>query len=465
MDFWQILDMVQGSTVSFLYYAAVFVVVLSILVFVHEWGHYIIARLCGVRVKTFSIGFGREIFGIDDSHGTRWKFSLIPLGGYVQLFGDTDPASTGHTDMIEDEELGEMRKMTEKEKHEAFFAKPVWKRAAVVFAGPAINYLFAIVLLAGLYTFNGQAITPPVVAAVGADSAAEEANFQPHDRIVEIDGKRIVDFEDVRREMMISLDVERRFVVERDGEKLNIQATPTREEQEDHFGFKHSRGVLGVVSPAHGLALEGIVSVDGQSLADVEAVRQALLSRMDTTFEIAVKKGESDTQTYIVHPMSQYNESINEASEDGFNVLYLANIEANQFVTYPPHVALYEAAEETVIITRGIVEALGQIITGLRSPTELGGVIRIGAVAGDMAQKGIVALILLTAMLSVNLGFINLLPIPVLDGGHLLFYAFEAALGRPIPYKVQEYAFNFGLIFLVAIMAFTNLNDVVQLFS
>ena len=146
MDFMQIFDLVQSNTLGFLYYAGVFVVVLSLLVFVHEWGHYIVARMCGVRVKTFSVGFGKELIGIDDSHGTRWKISLIPLGGYVQLFGDTDPASTGHSDMIEDEELGEMRKMTQEEKDDAFFAKPVWKRSLVVFAGPAINYLFAIIV-------------------------------------------------------------------------------------------------------------------------------------------------------------------------------------------------------------------------------------------------------------------------------------------------------------------------------
>lgn len=465
MSFMEIISLVQSSAMSLGYYVAVFVLVLSVLVFVHEWGHYIVARLCGVRVKVFSIGFGKELIGINDSHGTRWKISLIPLGGYVQLFGDTDPASTGHTDMIEDEEKGEMRKMTDQEKKDAFFSKPVWKRALVVAAGPAINYLFAIVLLSGLYVFSGQSVTPPVGAAVVSGSSAQEAKFMPHDKILSVDGKEISTFNDIRREMMIALDQEKHFVIERGGEVIDIYAAPKRVTSEDHLGFEHSRGVLGLISPAQGIKIDRIVEIAGREYSDEDKTRQALLKRMGTSFEIGVKSSGDKVDRYVIQPDAEYNKAMTNAEDKAYGVLYLSNTEAREFVKYAPHVAVYKATVETYVITRGIVEALGQIIMGVRSANELGGVIRIGAVAGDMAQQGLIALIILTAMLSVNLGFINLLPIPVLDGGHLLFYAFEAALGKPVPYKIQEYAFNFGMIFLVGVMAFTNLNDVVQIFS
>jgi len=464
MDFMQVFDMFQNNILGFLYYAGVFVVVLSLLVFVHEWGHYIVARMCGVKVKTFSVGFGKELVGFNDSHGTRWKISLVPLGGYVQFFGDMNPASTGHTDMIEDEELGDMRKMTEQEKKDAFFAKPVWKRSLVVFAGPAINYIFAIIVLAGLYIFNGQSVTPPIASAIGMGSAAHEAGFMPHDKIISIDGKKVTSFQDVRREMMISLDQEKVFVIDRGGEQIVISATPERVTQNDRFGFQNSRGVLGVVSPEHGLNLKGIVKIDGQDVRDADEAREVLLTKMGRYFMIEVMVPGGNNDQYMIQPMLEYNEKLNDPEDKGYNVVYFSDPNVNNFVKYSPFVAVYEAVEESVVITHGIIEALGQIIMGTRSAKELGGIIRIGAVAGDMAQQGLVSLLLLMALLSINLGFINLLPIPVLDGGHLLFYGFEAAFGKPIPHKVQEYGFNFGLIFLVAVMVFTNLNDVVQLF-
>ena len=210
-----IFEILQSAGAGVWTYGGSFVLILSILVFVHEWGHYIVARLCGVRVETFSIGFGPEIGGITDSHGTRWKFSLIPLGGYVKMFGDTDPASAGKASGVKEKGAAKPRKYSKKEKSETFFNKSVWKRSAIVFAGPAINYIFAIILLFGLYMFVGQPVTPPQAGAVIGGSAAERAGFQPHDRIVSIDGKKIKSFEDVRREMMIALDDEKHFVIER----------------------------------------------------------------------------------------------------------------------------------------------------------------------------------------------------------------------------------------------------------
>ena len=444
-------------------YGGTFIIILSLLVFVHEWGHYIIARLCGVRVESFSIGFGKEIFGWNDKNGTRWKFSYIPLGGYVKLYGDVDPASAGHTDNVEGED-GEVRQMTEAERQTAFFSKPVWKRAAVVFAGPAINYIFAFLLLGGLYMMNGKPVTPPVAAAIIGGSSAEQYGFEPHDEVVSIDGQRIYSFEDIRTAMMIALDEERHFVVNRAGETVDIYAKPEKVEEEDRFGFRHSRGLLGLISPRHAIQIANVTSIDGVSFEqdDLAGKQDALRERIGEKFTIVIERG-AVTDTLIVLPVREQNEGLFDAESEENAILFVSAREGNEFVKFGPLGAANEALKQTYVITAGTLEALGQMVTGTRSATELGGIIRIGAVAGDMAQQGIIALILFTALLSINLGLINLFPIPMLDGGHLVFYAFEAALGKPIPEQIQEYAFRFGLVFLVGLMVFANLNDIVQL--
>ena len=457
MNFFEYLHMIGGGAWV---YGGTFILVLSILVFVHEWGHYIVARMCGVKVESFSIGFGKELFGWTDKNDTRWKLSLIPLGGYVKLFGDTDPASAGHTEDVQDG--GKTRPMTEAEKAQAFYAKSVGKRSAIVFAGPAINYIFAIILMAGLFIFNGQPVTPPVAAAVIGGSSAEKHGFEAHDKIVSIDGVEIVSFEDIRREMMIALDVKKHFVVERDGQLVDIYASPEKVTQEDRFGFKHSRGLLGLISPRHAVSVENIKTIDGVAYDDVEAVRTALNIHMGDTFPIEVMRGD-ELEKLLIHPLAEFNEDFNNPESDSYDILFISNTQANMFVKRGLGEALVKAGEESWNITRGTLEALGQIITGTRSATELGGVIRIGALAGDMAQQGLIALIMFTALLSINLGFINLLPIPMLDGGHLVFYAAEAVMRRPVPEVVQEYAFRFGLVFLVGIMVFANINDIMQL--
>ena len=186
-----IFDWFQLTAENAWLYGGTFVLVLSILVFVHEWGHYIVARMCGVYVESFSIGFGKELFGFTDKNGTRWKFAAVPLGGYVKMFGDSDPASARHLNGIEDEESEEFRPLTEDEKKVAFFAKPVSQRAAIVFAGPGINFLFAILLMAGMYSTSGQPVTPPVASAIIGGRAAYADGFMPHDEAISIDGERV----------------------------------------------------------------------------------------------------------------------------------------------------------------------------------------------------------------------------------------------------------------------------------
>ncbi len=466
-------DLVQMLGQNIWIYGGSLVVVLSILVFVHEWGHYIVARMCGVRVEQFSIGFGKEIYGFTDKAGTRWKISMIPLGGFVQMFGDTDPASASHSEEIKED--GKVREMSEAEKKVAFYTKPVWKRALIVVAGPAVNYIFAILLLAGLYFYNGQPVSPPTAAGVMVGSSAEQYGFKPHDFIISIDGKVIDDFSDIRREMMVALDQEKHFVVKRDGKIIEIDAKPKRVPMEDRFGFKSESGVLGLVSADNGILIERIGSIDGVTYERQEDIIAELKKRMDTTFTIGfkphkkeIKDGEDvKIQELIIKPVGEKNIELGKMLGDVSNkeVLYLSDMPQKQFKPHTMMSAVQTAIIESYVMTISSLEALWQMVVGVRSATELGGIVRIGAIAGDMAIKGLVPFILLAALLSINLGFINLLPIPMLDGGHLMFYAIESIIGRPVSEQVQEYAFRAGFVFLIGIMAFANLNDIYQLIT
>lgn len=442
-------------------YGGSFLLVLSILVFVHEFGHYIVARWCGVRVETFSIGFGREIWGFNDKHGTRWKFSLVPLGGYVKMYGDVDPASARSGDVVIQPD-GETYVMNAEQRKEAFFAKPVGKRAAIVFAGPAINYIFAVFILACLYMFYGQPVTPPQASGIIQGSAAEQAGFQPHDIVLSIDGKKVERFEDVRREVAVKLDTPINFAIERAGKTMNIRAVPARLESEDQHGFKQSRGFLGIISPGNGIDLKHVLSVEGTPVTSPDQARKMLLDRMGTTFRVELDRGETKDQM-IIHPLKEKNADMLSPDSPNYNALVVANGEIEDILKHGPVDAVTSAVKETWNITASTLEAIGQMFTGTRSTKELGGIIRIGALAGDMAQSGILALITFTALLSINLGLINLFPIPMLDGGHLVFYVAEAARGSPLPERFQEYAFRLGLAILVGIMIFANLNDIMQL--
>lgn len=389
----EILSSFLAAPVDFiLAYIVPFVVVLSVLVFVHEWGHYIVARICGVRIETFSIGFGKELFGRTDKNGTRWKVSLLPLGGYVQMFGDVDPASAKHDGTVE--ENGKKRAFTAEEKKVAFYTQSVGRRSAIVFAGPAINFIFAIVILAGLFMVQGQPYTPVVAAKLVEGAPAEKAGVLPDDKILSVDGKSLERFQDLAQYIAINLDKEVELEVVRavspgvwSDKPVFIRMTPAVIDETDRFGFKHQRGRIGIIGP------------DGATEIKEHSVGSALVA----------------------------------------SVVEVWNISA------------------------GTLKAIGQMIVGTRSAEELGGILRIGAYAGEFAESGIVSLITFAALLSVNLGLINLLPIPLLDGGHLAFYAMETVKGKPLNEKVQEYALRFGMAFLLAIMLFATWNDLVQL--
>ncbi len=460
-----IFDVLQLVATNLWFYGGVFILVLSLLVFVHEWGHYIVARMCGVKVETFSIGFGKEIFGWNDKNDTRWKVSMIPLGGYVKMFGDTDPASAGHTDSVQDGE--KLRPFTKEEREVAFFNKSVLKRSLIVFAGPAINFLFAILLLFGMYSIYGQPVTAPMASAVIVDSAADKAGFKPHDEILSINGETINRFEDIRRVVMVALDTPLDFKVLRDDKEVTLNAIPTKQEITDRFGFTHSRGQLGIIGPGDGIAIKNITKVGHHNVSTPEQIRKALGHHMGEETVIQIGNGEEGaSQQYIISTLADLNAGLKSVDKESMeaNALILAN-RTGEFLLKPGMAnGLKASVTETWRITTSTLKALGQMFTGTRSATELGGIVRIGAIAGDMAQAGFLAIITFTALLSINLGLINLFPIPMLDGGHLVFYAIEAIKGKPVPERAQEYAFRFGFVILVGMMLFANLNDLFQMF-
>lgn len=354
-----------------------FLIILTVLVFVHELGHYWVARRCGVRVDVFSVGFGRELFGYTDRNGTRWKFSLIPLGGYVKMFGDANAASMPG-DQISD--------LSEAEKAVAFQYKTLAQRSWIVAAGPLINFIFAIVIFAVLFSTMGQPFTPPMVGDVMPDSPAETAGFQPGDRVVGIDDTDIERFEDLIRIVSMNPEKEMLFRVERDGEEVSFPATPARVVADDGLGNEQEIGRLGI----QGGGME--------------------------------------------------------------------------FVQHGVATAIWRAAKETVVISGTTLQAVYQIIIGERSFRDLGGPLRIAQISGQVAERGFVPSIILIAILSINLGLINLFPIPMLDGGHLLFYAIEALRGgRPLGERAQEYGFRIGLALVMTLIAVVTWNDLVRI--
>jgi regulator of sigma E protease len=361
------------------HYALPFLVVLSVLVFVHELGHYLVARFCGVRIEIFSIGFGRELFGFKDKHGTRWKICLIPLGGYVQMFGDADPtSSTTKKEKVE--------ALSDQERKEAFYHKPVWQRALIVAAGPFINFMYAIIVMTILFSVQGQMYSPAEVGGIVEKGPADKAGFKIGDKITSINGTHILRFQEMQREINVNLGEEMTFVVDRAGSEVTIKASPEVVEQKDNFGFRHMIGRMGIVS---------------------------------------TNKSEIKKHT----PVTAFNAAVN----------------------------------ETWSMSVSTLKAIGQMISGTRSPDELGGVIRIGAYAKQFSDAGLLSLLMFSALISVNLGLINLFPIPLLDGGHLLFYFYEAVAGKPMPEKMRMAGIRIGYVMVVTLMIYATLNDLVQL--
>ena len=372
------LHMLGGGVVGYL---IPFLFVLSLVVFFHELGHFLIARWCGVQVLVFSIGFGPEIVGFYDRYGTRWKISAIPLGGFVKFFGDENAASVADASRVQS--------MTADERALSFICQPVLKRAAIVVAGPLANFILAVVIFAAVFMLYGKQTMTARVDAVQPESAAAAAGFKPGDLVVAINGHAVADFAEMQRIVSTSAGDLLNITVNRSGAQLILQATPTLKEVKDNFGNVQRIGLLGI----------------SRSMAP---------------------------EDLKLHPVD------------------------------PPQ-ALWMSLTETWSVVDRTLRYIAGVIAGREAANQLGGPIRIAQMSGQVASFGFVPLIQLAAVLSVSIGLLNLFPIPLLDGGHLLFYIIEGVRGRPLSEKAQELGFRIGLAIVLMLMIFATFNDIIHL--
>ncbi|AZO07222.1 MULTISPECIES: RIP metalloprotease RseP [unclassified Mesorhizobium] len=362
---------VLGTLVPFLF-------VLTVVVFVHEMGHYLIGRWCGIGVKAFSIGFGPELVGFNDRRGTRWKLCAIPLGGYVKFVGDMNATSSQPS-------AEEIESLTDAEREVAFHTQPIWKRAATVVAGPLFNFLLTIAVFAVLFSLYGRPVLEPTVAQVTAGSPADKAGIQPGDRFVKVDGSKVETFADVQRLVSGRAGDAITFTMLRDGKEIAVTATPEPMEQQDALGNKVKVAVIGVVNNAE-----------------------------------------------LGQP---------------------------RLISYTPAGAVVAAVEETGHVIERTGQFLQRFALGREDKCQLGGPIKIAKMSGQAAKLGFEWLVQLVAFLSVGIGFLNLLPIPPLDGGHLLFYGVEAVIRRPVSERMMEMAYRTGLFLVLGFMGFVFWND------
>lgn len=362
-------------------YILPFLFVLTIVVFFHELGHFMAARYCGIKVDVFSIGFGREIVGWNDKHGTRWKLSWIPLGGYVKFSGDENAASMADQTALD--------AIPESQRKGLFHFAPLRHRAFVVAAGPVANFILAIVIFASIFTFIGRTVATPQIDKVQADSAAQEAGMMPGDIVTAIDGSTIKTFEDMQRIVSVSGGTALTFTVDRGGKSLDLSATPRQTEITDRFGNTHRVGIMGIVREAG----EGNIRLERSN----------------------------------------------------------------------PFTSIWLGTKETWFVVDRTLSYLGGVISGREKADQLGGPLRIAQVSGQVATLGFIALVNLAALLSVSIGLLNLFPVPLLDGGHLLYYGAEAVRGKPLGPQTQEMGFRVGLALVLMLMLFSTWNDLVHL--
>lgn len=354
-----------------------FLLIISAIVFFHELGHFLVARLCKVKVEEFSIGFGPKLFGFTDKYDTRWKFCPIPFGGYVKMFGDKNGASMPDTELL--------AQMSAAEKKVSFLGKNVYQRIAIVSAGPIANFILAILIFTALFRVNGLNTTLPVIDTVVENSAAAEVGLKKGDRILAINSQSISSFEEVRQLVALSNGKELRLKILRNNEEISLVITPKIQITTNVFNEEVKVGMIGI--------------------------------------------------------------SASESIHEDLN-LWQSFVHANK---------------ETYQMSVMILKTVGELITGQRSVKELGGPIKIAKYSGKTVEMGVVAVLWFSAMISLNLGVMNLLPIPVLDGGHLFFYAIEAIRGKALSQKTQQIGFRFGLSLVLALLLFTTFNDIKQI--
>jgi len=359
-------------------YIIPFLVLILVVVFIHEYGHYYFAKRYGVGVTDFSIGFGKEMFGWNDKSGTRWKICVIPLGGYVKFFGDRNVYSQADNEKI-------IKEYSKEDQDKLFVLKPLYQRALIVFGGPLANFLLAILIFFSVYTFAGKDFTPAVINEVQKDSPAMVAGLKDNDIVVSIDGNEVTSIMEVSKYIMMSTDEFINFTVNRYDQNLTFRVKPNIVEGEDNLGNKISKRMIGI-------------------------------------------------------KLGAYNNEVNH-------------------VKLGPTKALFYAVNEVYYVSTSSLKYIGSMLTGNGDTSQLGGPIRIAKISGQVAEFGILPFISLMAYISISLGLINLFPIPMLDGGHLMFYSIEKVLGRPLSQKTQEGFFRIGMFLLLSLMFFTTFND------
>lgn len=368
----ELISLISHNIVSFIF-------ILTIIVFIHEFGHYYVARKCGVKIDEFAIGFGKELFGFNDKNGTRWKFCLLPFGGYVKMFGDRNPASVADGEKI--------KKMTAAEKKVSFYFQSVYKRMAIVLAGPIANFILAVILFTVIFRIQGTTTILPIVDGLVDKGAAQEAGLKAGDKISSIGGKEITKFSQIQEIIYPSAEKELEIIVQREGKDIVFNLTPKASISEDFFGNEIKVGMIGV-----------------------------------TAGQYEYKK-------------------------------------LNLFQSFT------QANKETYNLSVAVLGAVKDLITGKRSVKELGGPVKIAQYSGQSVDKGMIVVIWFMAMISINLGVLNLLPLPILDGGHFFYYVIEAIKGKPLPQKVQQYGFQVGFAMILTLMLFTTFNDIYSIFN
>ncbi len=475
-------------------YVIPFLFVLTIVVFFHELGHFSVARWFDVRVDTFSIGFGGKIFGWVDRKGTVWKIGWIPLGGYVKFHGDESVASTpdreklgeiasGATSPLQtagsESHLAEAQGMSAAEQEQCFHFKPLYQRALIVAAGPIANFILAVFIFAILFSVVGQRMIPPRIDAIIDDSPAQLAGFLVGDVVKEINGRKITNFSQVHEIVSISANEPLTIVVERQGELVEIRVMPEQVTVTDQFGNTHKVGQIGVervlppvvdaLSPAGpaetaGLQPGDIVrQINGEEINSFLAMQQVVEKSAGIPLQFTIERDGRLIEVEITPaPVKITDRDGKEVDVGRIGIQGHDNITDYDIVRVNFFEGLVMGVGRTWFIIERTFDFLGGLFVGHEDASQLSGPLGIAKVSGEVAQGGLVPLISLAAILSVSIGLLNLFPIPMLDGGHLLYYAYEAVAGQPLGERAQEVGFRIGLALVISLMLFATWNDLVK---
>ncbi len=449
---------------------------ITVVVFFHELGHFSIARLFGTRVETFSIGFGPAIVSWTDRHNTKWKISWIPFGGYVKFYGDADAASTTDREAVAN--------MSEADRKVAFPFKPLYQRAMIVAAGPFANFVLAIVIFTMTFLLFGRPGEQPIIGLVYPHSAAEEAGIKAGDRVLSINGTAIHDFDDLPEMISLSAGQDLAIALERNGQKLLVHATPRPTEVTDPLGDKVKSIALGISEDVPAVAdqvlpnsiasqaglLPGDVfqSVNGKTVIGygqfAEGVANGIGHDIGHDIAIAVLR-DGNALTVHLPGTAKFPKDAEARKDRRLEILgVLSRPYPKVTIThFGPVSAVGAALAQTWLIIKGTLITIWQIVAGYSDSSQLHGPVGVAGVAKKIASLGFLALVQLVALMSVSIGLINLFPIPLLDGGHLLYYGFEAVLGRPLGERAQDLGFRLGLAVVLGLMIFVTWNDLARL--